>query len=113
MPGGDRTGPHREGPQTGRGLGYCAENDQPGYATSQTGQGFGRGFRRGGRGRGWMSRFNVGFWPGQGRGRFAAQSISQGQEVDSLKARAIELQNALQGIQARLAELGPEDEERK
>jgi hypothetical protein len=113
MPGGDRTGPRGEGPQTGRGLGSCADNDQPGYATSQTGQRFGRGFRRGGRGRGGMSRFNVGFWPGRGRGSFFAQPISQGQEVDSLKVQAEELQNALQGIQARLAELEPEDKERK
>ena len=48
MPDGDRTGPTGGGPQTGRGLGYCADNDQPG-------RGFGRGFGRRGRGRGWRN----------------------------------------------------------
>jgi hypothetical protein len=57
MPGGDRKGPADSGPKTGRGLGYCADNDQPGYAANQPGRGHGRGFGRGfgrrGRGRGW------------------------------------------------------------
>ncbi len=112
MPGGNRMGPRGEGPQTGRGLGYCAENEQPDYAGSQTRQRFGRGFRRGGRGRGWGNRFNADFWSGQGGGRFFAQPISQDQNVDSLKAQAQELQNALQGLQARLAELEADDKER-
>lgn len=113
MPGGDRTGPRGGGPKTGRGLGDCTDNDQPGYAASQTGQRFGRGFRRGGSGRGWRNRFNAGFWPEQGRGRFSAQPMSQDQEVDTLRAQTQELQNTLQGIQARLTELEPKDKERK
>jgi hypothetical protein len=32
MPGGDRTGPAGLGPMTGRGAGYCAGFDVPGYA---------------------------------------------------------------------------------
>ncbi|MFX1365392.1 MAG: DUF5320 domain-containing protein [Promethearchaeota archaeon] len=48
MPGGDRTGPRGLGSLTGRGLGYCAGYDTPGYT-----KGFGMGLGRGGwRGRG-------------------------------------------------------------
>ena len=50
MPGGDKTGPSGGGPRTGRGLGYCASNDQPG-------RGFSRGFGR--RGRGWRNQSNA------------------------------------------------------
>ncbi len=64
MPWGDRTGPRGRGPMTGRGAGYCAGYDMPGYANPIGGRGFGRGFGRGwGRGRG----FGRGF--GWGRGR--------------------------------------------
>ena len=43
MPGGDRKGPMGDGPKTGRGLGYCADNDQPSYPIGRAGRGFGRG----------------------------------------------------------------------
>jgi hypothetical protein len=109
MPGGDRTGPRGGGPKTGRGLGYCAGDDQPGYAASQPAQGLGLGFRWGGRGsgrgRGWWNRSNAGFWSGRGRGGFVAPAVSQDQDIDSLKAQAQELQNALRGIQDRLNKL--------
>ena len=58
MPGGDRTGPLGQGPMTGRAAGFCAGNQEPGYASP----GFGRRSFRG-RGRG----FGRGFW-GRGRG---------------------------------------------
>ena len=58
MPGGDGTGPNGMGSRTGRGLGYCAGYDSPGF-TKGPGRGMGRGFGRGyGRG--------IGF--GYGRG---------------------------------------------
>lgn len=51
MPGGDQTGPQGMGPMTGRGLGYCAGYNSPGYANPFPRRGFfGRGF---GRGFGW------------------------------------------------------------
>jgi hypothetical protein len=111
MPGGNRMGPRGAGPKTGRGLGDCADRDQPGYAVPQPVQrsGLGLGFRWAGRGRGRGNRFNAGLWPEWGRGRFFAQPISQDQEVDSLKAQAEELQNTLQAIQNRLAELEPKE----
>ena len=50
MPRGDGSGPWGQGPMTGRGLGYCAEYDYPGYAAPGPGMGGGRGR---GPGRGW------------------------------------------------------------
>ena len=55
MPRGNRSGPSGEGPNTGRGLGYCTGNDHPGFmnAISNRGRGYGRGFHGGaGYGRG-------------------------------------------------------------
>lgn len=55
MPRGDRTGPLGEGPLTGRRMGYCAGEDQPGYMFTtgygfrrgrNQGTGFGKGYRR-------------------------------------------------------------------
>ncbi len=68
MAGGDRTGPEGRGPLTGRGLGYCAGGERPGYVSAGQpgGQGYGRGcgwgFGRGrGYGRGFGSRHGFGF----------------------------------------------------
>ena len=64
MPRGDRTGPRGDGPMTGRGAGYCAGNDRPGFASSAFGGGFGRGMGRNyGQGRG------MGYGQGRGYGR--------------------------------------------
>jgi hypothetical protein len=95
MPGGDRTGPTGGGSKTGRGLGYCADNDQPGYTQGWGGRGQGRGFGMG-RGRGWRSRFNI------GRGGFAADD----QEIETLKAENQELRGVLQQILDKLDKLG-------
>jgi hypothetical protein len=49
MPRGDGTGPAGMGPMTGRGAGFCADFDAPGYANPvgyRCGFGQGRGFRR-------------------------------------------------------------------
>jgi hypothetical protein len=114
MPGGDRTGPRGEGSQTGRGLGNCADSDQPGYATAQPVRGLGQGFRWGGRGRGcgrgWR---NADFWPGRGRGANVVSGGTQVQDIGALKKQAEEMQNSLREFQARLTELAPEDEDRK
>ena len=67
MPGGDKRGPRGQGPMTGRGAGYCAGFDEPGFmsgdASRGAGYGWGRGF--GGRGRG---RGGLGFGQGWGWG---------------------------------------------
>ncbi|MEA3558912.1 MAG: DUF5320 domain-containing protein [Candidatus Thermoplasmatota archaeon] len=47
MPGGDESGPWGRGPMTGRGAGYCAGFETPGFAGRGPGRGFGRGMGRG------------------------------------------------------------------
>lgn len=49
MPWGDQSGPEGWGSMTGRGLGYCAGYNSPGFTkgTPRGGGGFGRGFGRG------------------------------------------------------------------
>jgi len=106
MPSCDQTGPQGEGQKTGRGLGYCTDHDQPGYAVSQRGRGL--GFRRGCRGlgnrrsRGWRNRSNAGFWSGSGRGNLAVFPDDQDQDIDSLRAQMQELQTTLEEVQNRL-----------
>ncbi len=76
MPAGDRTGPMGEGALTGRGLGYCRDNDLPGNRSLpwNSGRGIGPGRGRGfgpGRGRGFRGGHGVGF-------RGAYESFYQG-----------------------------------
>ena len=58
MPGGDGNGPLGYGSKTGRGLGFCAGYNEPGYVKIGYGRRFGRGFGPG---------FGRRFW-GRGRG---------------------------------------------
>ncbi|MBN2042402.1 MAG: DUF5320 domain-containing protein [Candidatus Aenigmarchaeota archaeon] len=76
MPWGDGSGPNGMGPMTGRGAGYCAGYNAPGYANSGSGGFFGRGFGRGlGRG------FGRGFGRGLGFRRFAPAYAQPAQYV--------------------------------
>lgn len=52
MPYGDGTGRFGRGPFTGRGMGFCAGYDRPGYANRAMGRRFGGGRRLGGFGYG-------------------------------------------------------------
>ena len=72
MPRGDRRGPEGRGSMTGRGLGYCAGNHQPGFAADAAPQGAGRGPRNGaGRGPG----FGRGLGRAHGRGHGRAFAV--------------------------------------
>lgn len=51
---GNKQGPENRGPKTGRGLGYCNNNDRPGYESNESPQGMRRGH-------------SAGFGPGRGR----------------------------------------------
>lgn len=51
---GDGTGPNGQGPMTGRGLGYCAGYQNPGFVNNGFVRGGERGFRAGGSGRGFF-----------------------------------------------------------
>jgi hypothetical protein len=98
MPGGDRTGPRGEGPKTGWGLGDCAGENQPGYSGSRPTSWMGRGFRSGGRGRGWRNRF----YDFGTSGQLPSQDF---QDLDALKTQNQELQTTLQKISERLDKL--------
>jgi len=86
MPRGDRTGPAGMGPMTGRGAGYCAGYDRPGFANPWVGGYGGRGF--GGGGRGWRNMYYATGLPGWARAGYAPAAPKQ-----------------LEAIQARLADL--------
>jgi len=90
MPGRDRTGPQGAGSRTGRGMGYCAGYDRPGF-----------GFRRGGTGRGWRHRFFATGVPG-----WATPTPEQ--ETADLNAQAEWLKGQLDAIQKRIAGLTSE-----
>jgi hypothetical protein len=114
MPRGDRTGPEGMGPMTGRAAGHCAGTDRPGFTNWWgPGRGFRRGFGRGfGRGGGRFGRRN------RARNRAyadpawdvppAAPQPSREQETSWLKARAADLQEALNQINERLNDLEQE-----
>jgi hypothetical protein len=114
---------------TGRGAGYCAGYGMPGYSNPVPGRGFGMGWGRGGgwgggwgRGRGWRNMYYATGVPGWARfgytpawgappapayGPYAAQPTPE-QETEFLKAQAEWLQQQLDGISQRIAELEQE-----
>ncbi|MBN2516977.1 MAG: DUF5320 domain-containing protein [Deltaproteobacteria bacterium] len=138
MPGGDGTGPLGWGSITGRGMGLCAGYPTPGFANPVPGRGFGRGFGRGwgmGRGGGWGRRnwfYATGLTGWQraaygypSYGGFAPpampyaapyyppyqQGLSKEDELNELKYEAEYLEDALDGVKKRLAELEGESAE--
>lgn len=123
MPGGDRTGPARMGPMTGRAAGYCAGYSVPGFANPifKPGVGFGRGFGRGG-GWGWRNWYYATGLTGWQRAAYpypvyqsavpygapVSPAMTKEQEVDILKSQAEYLENSLEEIRKRLDELESE-----
>ena len=126
MPAGDGTGPRGMGPMTGRGAGYCAGHGIPGHANPVPGRGFGMGWGRGGgwgggwgRGRGWRNMYYATGLPGWARFGYApawgappapaygpcAGPPTPEQETEYLRAQAEWLQQQLDGISQRIAEL--------
>jgi hypothetical protein len=100
MPRGDKTGPEGAGPTTGRGAGYCAGYDAPGYANPVPG-----------RGRVGQGRRHHGFHA-TGRPRFTrrmrrtapwgAPPATPEQEAEALRTQAKWLGEQLDSIQQRL-----------
>ncbi|MHC1624620.1 MAG: DUF5320 domain-containing protein [Methermicoccaceae archaeon] len=116
MPGGDRTGPYGAGPMTGRGLGYCAGFNAPGY-TRGVGRGAGRGYGGYGRGRGFGRGYGYGHGAGYG---WRAPTVvpvpvvpaeSTEAERNRLDYLAKQLESELEGIKKRLEELKKKENE--
>jgi len=114
MPRGDRTGPDGMGAMTGRGLGYCAGYDSPGYTKgvprggggfgAGRGRGFGGGFR-GGYGRGFGQGFGYNAVPAYYGGPVNQTAPTREQELEMLKSQATNYERGLQDITKRIGEL--------
>jgi hypothetical protein len=106
MPRGDGTGPQGLGPITGRGGGYCAGNNAPGFANSAGRLGLRRGY--GGGGRGWRHRYYATgqhYWA-----RPSAAPLTPEQELAGLKNEAEWLKNQLEALNRRMEELEPKQQ---
>jgi hypothetical protein len=103
---------------TGRGMGYCAGYDMPGFLNRPWGYGGfggrgGGGFRgssmgRGGFGRGWRHRFfatGVPGWMAGGYPFHGSQTMSSESELRALEDEASFLERSLGEVKRRLAEL--------
>ena len=115
MPGGDGTGPMGQGPMTGRGAGYCAGNNMPGFAAPGWGRGFGRGRGRGygrgfgrgygfGRGFGWRSFWQQPVIPVYGSPAYPMQP-SKEEQVKMLEAEKSEIEAELEALKKEIEEL--------
>lgn len=110
MPRGDGTGPNGLGPMTGRGLGYCAGYDSPGFTKGAgmgmgwgRGRGFGRGMAWGRGGRwGWGVAPVAPAYPG-----YVAPAAVQApvENVEFLKAQKNALEAQLTNLQVALEQL--------
>lgn len=119
MPRGDGTGPDGLGPMTGRGAGYCAGYDRPGYMNPAVGgRGLARGFRGGrgrGRGRGFRARrFARPAAPAArpaASAQYADSETARKQEVNNLEQEKEMLKEELTAIENRIAELKQQQED--
>ena len=105
MPTGDRTGPMGQGPRTGRGAGYCAGYENPGFANPAFAHGFRAGMGAERRFRRW-NRFQMqAGWMGYGYqpGAYPPPTpITAEQEQEALKAQESWLQEQLDAVRGRM-----------
>ncbi len=98
------------GPMTGRGAGWCAGYDRPGYANAAPGFGRGMGYRAGGGGRGWRNMYYATGLPAWARGGVtppaAPVQAAPEQEMTELRTQADWLAQQLEAIQRRIEALG-------
>ena len=123
MPWGDGTGPGGLGPMTGRGAGYCAGYNVPGYLNPAV-PGWGAG---GGWGRGRGNRYGYYATGVPGRARFGANpyynyapsspspyygapGITKEQQLNALKSQADLLKKNLEDINKAIEDLSKETE---
>lgn len=110
------------GPMTGRGFGFCAGYDAPGYMYPGPGRGFGVGFGRGRGfgGRGWRHMYYATGMPGWMRSGgypvpygYPAAYVEPdpGMEKQALKNQAEALQAEMDYIKKRLSEIETDSEQ--
>lgn len=105
MPRGDRTGPWRAGPMTGRGAGYCAGYDTPGFADAAPDRPFiGRG-GRGGRNRFFANGLTGWERGGMGYRSFRPASPGAEDELRHLEQQVDYLEKTLTGIRDRIVRM--------
>jgi len=97
------------GPMTGRGAGWCAGYERPGFAASTPGRGLGLGLGYrgggGGGGRGWRNMYYATGRPGWARTEYVPPTPMAEQEVADLKAQATWLAGQLYVIQKRIEDI--------
>ena len=93
MPRGNRMGPYGQGQMTGRGMGYCAGNDVPGYVSPGRGMGLGRG-----RGFGAGRRSRTG-QPITGQVTATIEEASPQEKIRALKEEISEIEEELKNIE--------------
>lgn len=122
MPRGDGTGPMGQGPMTGRGAGYCAGYNAPGYINPAWGGGFFGPRMSRGRGRGfgyrnWFYATGLPFWarmnpqawgPQTGVAPVYGAPMNREAEIEMLKTEAADLESTLKEINDRLVKLSEE-----
>lgn len=112
MPGRDQTGPMGQGPQTGRGLGVCAETPASSFGNVMPGRGmgYGRGFGRGaGMGRGIGRGYGRGFgW--RSAGGYGYTKPSAQDEAKRLKEQVQYMQDEMNVLNSRIKELESQPE---
>jgi hypothetical protein len=107
MPRGDGRGPAGHGPRTGRGLGYCAGYDSPGF--TKPGPGQGRGFRRnfgpGHRMRRGFNQGNVNNQGGYAPNDNPQNEYTKNDEINELKNYAKDMKRELNAVIDRIEQL--------
>jgi hypothetical protein len=105
MPAGNRMGPRNMGPRTGRGMGYCAGYDQPGYSNMGSGfMGAGRGAFGGHGNRNWFHATGMTGWERGMRGYYPPTHtrMSEEEEQGILREQEKWLEEQLNDIRSRL-----------
>ncbi|MCP4726477.1 MAG: DUF5320 domain-containing protein [bacterium] len=112
MPRGDRTGPGRAGPLTGRAAGFCAGFKAPGYSNHTGGRNFGFSYgNNSGRGMGmaWGKMRNHGWQNSDIPSDTLAQPITESDEKQYLESRIAALKGEMKAIEKKLKEFVEEE----
>ena len=109
MPRGNRTGPMGAGPMTGRGAGYCAGYDAPGFANpggwASRGRAPGGAWGSRGAGRGRRNMYYATGMPGWARAGYVPPAPTEEDEVVALRTQADYLNTQLEAVTKRIEEL--------